>query len=689
MFLLLIMNMFDHIQSLVEKNIQCLKQGVSLKPENNSIITEISTPKVKINIKPEICNSDLKIKIKLKPPPPKPEVKLPKLDQSVWAEKYRPITLDKIVGNTEQIAKIRQWFKDFIGKGCGNETVKGKGKRNENETVKEKGKGNENETITGKGIKSKTKKEKDDDNIPLGLLLIGGPGTSKTSIAHAVLREFGYDVMEYNASDIRSSSQLESSLDKIISNYRIEQNACPFGIVMDEIDGMSTGDKGGMSHLIKIITSSKNKNHNIPIICICNNYGDKKVSLLRKVCQEVFFNRPTVSELVRVIENVSACEGFVVEQSCAFKIAGIAQGDFRRLMYMLQSVYSLWMNNNVDRNNQLNNIITSDIIFQNLDLLNEKFIALDSKQITSQIFGKLLSNDDIYRLYELEKSSIPMLVFENYVDLVDVQSTKISNKIDNCKSFIDAIILSDKIEKTMFTSQSWYLQQVHCLASCYMPNYYSNKYTYVHLPNIKWTTTLRKYSQQKSTIKNINALSILFNKSVSHSVDDVQTIAELILFNLLHVNGDQREGIKMLKEYNLNVDDIEKLVRTDQLVGYYKNIYKSKHKTLLTKLYGEMFPESSTIETGISKSKKQSVSDRLGKLRFSSKREKEEKEKEEIKKPGNKRGYKPKLTIKPTTNITKKFVEDEENKDEEGNEDDYVEEIESSESENSDEEDIF
>lgn len=648
------MDMFDRIQSMVEKNIQCLKH------ENT---TDIKSHKIKINIKSQetknICNPELKIKIKLKPPrevQPKPEIKLPKFDQSVWAEKYRPATLDKIIGNIEQISKIRQWFSDFI---------------------------NKNNRIDSE---IKIKKGTSCDIIPSGLLLIGGPGTSKTSIAHAVLREFGYDVMEYNASDIRSSSQLETSLDKIISNNRIETNACPFGIVMDEIDGMSTGDKGGMSHLIKIITSPKTKMHNIPIICICNNYGDKKVSLLRKVCQEVFFNRPSITELVSVIDNVSKCEGFFVEQSCAFKIASIAQGDFRRLMYILQSIHSLWINSEYyDTTKADSNIITSDIIFQNLDLLNEKFVTLDSKQITSQIFGKLLTNDDIYRLYELEKSSIPMLVFENYVDLVDVQSTKIANKIDNCKSFIDAIILSDKIEKTMFTSQSWYLQQVHCLSSCYMPNYYSNKYTYVHLPNIKWTTTLRKYSQQKSTIKNINALSILFNKSVSHSVDDVQTIAELILFNLLHTNGNPKEGIKMLKEYNLNVDDIEKLVRTDQLVGYYKNLYKSKHKTALTKIYSEMFPESSIIETGISKSKKQTVSERLGKLKFSSKREKEEKNDVVTKKTPTPKGPKPKSIFKPKI-IQSKSSKTDDNDDEE-NEEEYIE---SSADDNSEEEeDIF
>jgi len=35
---------------------------------------------------------------------------------------------------------------------------------------------------------------------------------------------------------------------------------------MDEVDGMSSGDRGGVSELIQIIKKSK-----IPIICICND----------------------------------------------------------------------------------------------------------------------------------------------------------------------------------------------------------------------------------------------------------------------------------------------------------------------------------------------------------------------------------------------------------------------------------
>lgn len=41
---------------------------------------------------------------------------------------------------------------------------------------------------------------------------------------------------------------------------------------MDEVDGMSAGDRGGMQELIQVIKRSK-----VPIICIANDDSNTKV----------------------------------------------------------------------------------------------------------------------------------------------------------------------------------------------------------------------------------------------------------------------------------------------------------------------------------------------------------------------------------------------------------------------------
>jgi Cdc6-like AAA superfamily ATPase len=55
----------------------------------------------------------------------------------------------------------------------------------------------------------------------------------------------------------------------------------PIAIIMDEIDGMNSGDKGGINALIKLIRPKKTKKQrneevaNSPIICISNYHTDK------------------------------------------------------------------------------------------------------------------------------------------------------------------------------------------------------------------------------------------------------------------------------------------------------------------------------------------------------------------------------------------------------------------------------
>ena len=55
-------------------------------------------------------------------------------------------------------------------------------------------------------------------------------------------------------------------------------------LVMDEVDGMSGGDRGGVGELIGIIKTSK-----VPIICICNDKYNQKLKSLRNNTLELDF----------------------------------------------------------------------------------------------------------------------------------------------------------------------------------------------------------------------------------------------------------------------------------------------------------------------------------------------------------------------------------------------------------------
>ena len=145
-------------------------------------------------------------------------------------------------------------------------------------------------------------KNKKNLSIERGIYIYGEPGIGKTDFIYNILHESGYDIIKYNAGDIRN----KSIIDTITQNYMPDKNVLslfkkkhkPLAIIMDEIDGMNNGDKGGINSLIKIIRPKKTKKQKleeisfIPIICIGNNYIDKKINKLIKICKVIVLEKP-------------------------------------------------------------------------------------------------------------------------------------------------------------------------------------------------------------------------------------------------------------------------------------------------------------------------------------------------------------------------------------------------------------
>ena len=75
-------------------------------------------------------------------------------------------------------------------------------------------------------------------------------------------------------------------------------------LIMDEVDGMSSGDRGGIAAIINIIKKSK-----IPIICICNDRQSTKIRSLAGHCLDVKFHRPDKRMLVKRMAEIITKEG--------------------------------------------------------------------------------------------------------------------------------------------------------------------------------------------------------------------------------------------------------------------------------------------------------------------------------------------------------------------------------------------
>ncbi len=129
---------------------------------------------------------------------------------------------------------------------------------------------NLNEIFDRKVIENKIKDilisfdEKSNDlSFKKGIYIYGSPGTGKTYFITKILQELEYDVIKYDAGDIRNKSLIDTITSNNVSSRNVldlmTKKQKKIAIVMDEIDGMNSGDKGGINALIKLIRQKKNK----------------------------------------------------------------------------------------------------------------------------------------------------------------------------------------------------------------------------------------------------------------------------------------------------------------------------------------------------------------------------------------------------------------------------------------------
>ena len=113
-----------------------------------------------------------------------------------------------------------------------------------------------------------------------GIYIYGSPGSGKSHFTVQLLKDIGYDVIKYDAGDVRNKALIDNITSNNISNKNVldmmSRKTKKIAIVMDEIDGMNNGDKGGINALIKLIRQKKTQKQKLenmtlnPIICIGN-----------------------------------------------------------------------------------------------------------------------------------------------------------------------------------------------------------------------------------------------------------------------------------------------------------------------------------------------------------------------------------------------------------------------------------
>ena len=360
------------------------------------------------------------------------------------------------------------------------------------------------------GIETTNTKEQ----IKKGFYIYGNPGSGKTEFAISMLKELNYDVITYDAGDIRNKSIIETIAKHNMSNRNImsmfDKKVKRIVIVMDEIDGMNNGDKGGITSLIKLVRPKKTKKQKLeestinPIICIGNYHADKKIKELIKVCHTFELKTPDKSQMSKIVTSLMP----TLESNLNDNILDFIQGDLRKLT----TVYNIY-SQDIERNEK--NVKSKDESESNVSggaghILNCDVIKMifqpktyneDSKQLTQKLFS---CNYPIEQhgtlLNETDRTIVGLLWHENVIDAIS--KYKKADSIRFYKMVLNNICFADYVDRITFQKQIWQFNEMSSL----IKTFYNNKLYHEHEPfkkktkfapsEIRFTKVLTKYSTE-------------------------------------------------------------------------------------------------------------------------------------------------------------------------------------------------
>ena len=163
------------------------------------------------------------------------------------------------------------------------------------------------------------------------IILAGPVGTGKTSLAIALANEYNLELFELNASDLRNKSKLDEVLGPALAQSSLFKKGKL--ILMDEADGITGTDRGGVAELITLIAKSS-----FPIVITANDIWDKKFGILRQKCKIINLKELKESAIIQIINDILEKEKRKVNTETINLIARKSRGDVRAALNDLQTV---------------------------------------------------------------------------------------------------------------------------------------------------------------------------------------------------------------------------------------------------------------------------------------------------------------------------------------------------------------
>lgn len=412
---------------------------------------------------------------------------------------------------------------------------------------------------------------RNDLSIKRGLYVYGSPGCGKTEFVTRILKDMAYDVVQYDAGDVRNKNVIDAVTKHNMSDQSVMSifGKAPkrIAIVMDEVDGMNTGDKGGITSLIKLIRPKKTKKQKSedytmnPIVCIGNYDIDKKIKEIMKVCHVIELPPPTICQMKSLVGEAMPEIPFKLAE----KIAKFTQCDIRKFML----VYEMYMKD------------TSIITEETLDtIFKPKMFSENSKIIVNKLFNTRYSiSQHTSVISETDRTIVGLLWHENVVDRIFKSSQNMYTKKGGefYERILKNICFADYIDRITFQKQIWIFNEMSSLIKTFYNNDLYNDYidsidtihAYTHsnlkseggmdvqefklpLDSIRFTKVLTKYSTEYNNI-------LFIQHMCNEMLMDKKNLIEF--FNQIKCNNDEDTANACCEQHSISQLDIDRIFR--------------------------------------------------------------------------------------------------------------------------------
>ena len=399
----------------------------------------------------------------------------------------------------------------------------------------------------------------DEVSFKKGIYIYGSPGCGKTFFITQILKEIGYDMIKYDAGDIRNKGLIETITSNNVSSRNVldlmTRKQRKIAIVMDEIDGMNSGDKGGINALIKLIRQKKTKKQKMegktmnPIICIGNYYTDKKMRELMKVCNVFELKSPTDNQVKILLKTEISSFDKLKKNELQFILSYI-QGDLRKLHFALK----------VLQHGNQKQVLPEEFIH----IFQTKNYNEDSKETTNHLLENNYEiNNHNSLINETDRTIIALLWHENIIDKLEQIPNNIGIPI--YLQILKNICFSDYIDRITFQNQIWQFNEM----SSMIKTFYNNKifhektdsYSLKPLSEIRFTKVLTKYSTEYNNSLFIQELSQNLDMDRKDTISLFHEIRLCIGKDFCNDNDILNQISLLFENYKINKLDIKRFYR--------------------------------------------------------------------------------------------------------------------------------